>query len=275
MIMNIVEVINWGKEKLKNLENPKLEAEVLLSVVLKKDRLFLKVFDKKKLDIKQLNLYKKFVQKRSERIPVAQIIGYKIWNEFRIFVDENVLIPRDETEILCFKIKKYLEKQKKKNFKILDIGTGSGCISIFLKRHFPYSQVWGIDISEKALSIAQKNKKFQNLDVEFFYSDLFSTIKEGSAFDVIVANLPYVPSDLKVSLEVEKEPALALFSGMDGLDLIRRLADELRVNKIKFGLLFLEFLPSQKEAIAAIFQDKKVVFLSDVGGDVFFAKIED
>lgn len=273
--MNISEAIYWGSEKLSQLKNPKLEAEVLLSAVLEKDRVFVKTFVEKELEVKEFILYKKFIQKRSKSIPVAQILGYQYWNEFKILVDENVLIPRDETEILSLEIKKYLEKQKKENLKILDIGTGSGCISIFLKHYFPNSQVSGIDISQKALKIAQKNKKIQNLDIEFFYSDLFSNIKDGSKFDVMVANLPYVPSELKVSLEVKKEPALALFSGKDGLVLIRRLANELKMKNIIFQVLFLEFLPSQKEKIETIFHDKKITFLSDVGGDVFFAKIEE
>ncbi len=269
--MNIHQALLWGQSQLSNFDNPKLEAEVLLAEIIEKDRTFLKSHQEYKLSFFQQWKFKRWIKKRKNNIPVAQIIGYKKWAGFQIFVDKNVLIPRDETEILCKKI--VMEKRNFTPQKILDIGTGSGAIAIFLAHKFPGCEMSGIDISLKALKIAQKNTQSNDVHIKFLKSDLLKTLKNGSQFDIIVANLPYVPSGMDVSSEVKKEPNLAIFAGSDGLDLVRKLKLQIQDKKIQFSELWLEFLPIQKEAIQTIFSSYQVKFFTDCGGDVFFAKI--
>ncbi len=268
---NIQKSINWGTAKLKRLDNPKLEAEVLLADVLGCDRIYLRTHNLQELSFKQNWRFKSFINKRAKHIPVAQIIGYQEWAGIKILVNEHVLIPRDETEILVNEI---VKNQNPLPQTILDVGTGSGCISIFLKKHFSGSETTALDISKKALKQAKKNAKLHNVEINFQHSNLLEKISNNTTFDLIVANLPYVPENLEVSTDLSYEPQNAIFSGDDGLDLIRRLKTELVEKEIKFKELWLEFLPKQKYAIKKIFDGFEIEFVGDLGGDVFFAKVE-
>jgi release factor glutamine methyltransferase len=279
--MKICDALRWGTEELRLLEHPSLEAEVLLSHVLREERIFFKTHPEKKVSWWSFLLYKKCVQQRKKHVPVAYIVGYKNWGGMRILVNKNVLIPRDETEILCEHI--VAEKRNISPKCILDVGTGSGCIALSLARAFPLAQVTALDNSSKALTVARKN--FSNPDfvgnryicslprIRTVQSNLLEKIHTDSTFDLIVANLPYVPETLAVSPEVEKEPSEALFSGSDGLDLIRKFATQLTEKNIRFVELWLEFLPSQQKEIGGIFADYKVSFFTDSGGSIFFARV--
>jgi release factor glutamine methyltransferase len=266
----ISDALFWCTKKLINIENPKFEAEVLLAEILDKDRSFLRTHSDSLLDNRQRLKLRHWIQKRAKHIPIAYIQKYKLWNDLKIGVNKNTLIPRDETEILAQKI---VEQNSSSTKNILDIGTGSGCLAIFLKKSFPTAEVSGIDISRKALFIAKKNATQLKQIVHFFYSNLLQKIDSKLHFDIIVANLPYVPESIKVSKEVQKEPRGAIFAGDNGLALIQELKEELETKKITFGQLWLEFLPQQKEAIQEIFKSWNCDFQADIGGDVFFVKI--
>lgn len=266
--MNIKESLDWGKKQLGAFEYPFLESEILLAHALDQTRAFLKMFPFYDLEEEEVFLYKKFIQKRKEFIPVAYIIGHKEWGELELYIDESVLIPRDETENLCHLIRD-TEKSPKS---ILDIGTGSGAIALFLKKSFPSASLMGVDISKEALIVAQKNADTYKMDIDFRESDLLDTVPMDS-WDILVANLPYLPAHLSVSLDVRKEPSLALFSGEDGLDLIRRLEEQLTQKKVSFGSLWLEFLPKQKNKIEQIFSSYKILFQKNIEGQIFFARI--
>ena len=153
------------------------------------------------------------------------------------------------------------------------MGTGSGNIAIFLKQSFPCAKVQGVDISSKALKVACKNGRAHAPAIEFIQSALFTTIAENTSYDIIVANLPYVPQDVQVTREVSREPQEAIFAGNDGLDVLRAFEAQRRDKGIMFGELWLEFFPSQEKEIEKIFNTHRVDFLSDVGGVVRFAKI--
>jgi release factor glutamine methyltransferase len=217
-------------------------------------------------------------------------------------VNKHTLIPRDETEVLMHHIRDF-----ERDFvprKLLDVGTGSGCIALALQRIFldircseldldaatddknNTVSITAIDICAAALRMARNNEKnnlftpviLKSLEasaikINWVHSNLLQKILLGSAFDMIVANLPYVPAEIDVSREVEREPSTAIFSGGDGLFHIRRLAQELQTKKICFKELWLEFLPEQERAIADIFSRYQVKFLTDVGGDVYFAVV--
>jgi release factor glutamine methyltransferase len=273
--MNIKKAIIHGVKKLSKFDNPKLETEVLLSFIIKKDRIFLKIHQEYILNNSEISLYKKFLMKRVKNIPISYILGYKNWADLKIIVNRNVLIPRDETEILVYKIIEDLNNINYKNkINILDIGTGSGCIALYLNSKLKYIETTTcLDISEKALKVAKQNFKKQNLNATFIKSNLLENIPDNSYFDLIIANLPYVPIHTNISQDLSYEPSIALFSGNDGLNHIRDLYNQIELKKIKFKNLWLEFLPIQKKIIKDIFNKYKIKFYKDTGGDVFFARI--
>lgn len=271
--MQLKQVLIKAMQVLSDLDNARLESEVLLSAVLGKTRTWLKTHDDEVFTPEQVEIFHQYVKRRAQRVPVAYILGYKVWNDLKVLVDESTLIPRDETEVLAQKIVEANLEIKSESLNILDIGTGSGCISIFLKKHFSDSAVTALDISAEALKVAQKNAALHNTEVNFIQSDLLSEVSQKSHYDVIVANLPYVPASGSLAPEIYQEPRTAIFSGVDGLDLIRKLEKGLIEKEVSFNQLWLEFLPGQKTAIKEIFGHLKVEFLTDSGEDVFFAKI--
>jgi len=254
-----------------DLENPRLEAEALLCSLLQKNRTWLRTHSKDRLSFLDTLKFKYWVWRRSEGVPLAYIRGYQDWHDQKFVVNRSVLIPRDETETL---LRHIIENREQKVVSsVLDIGTGRGCLAIELKRFFGEAEVTALDISKKALSVARANAALHHQDVAFKHSDLLSVIEEGAQFDLIVANLPYVPTDIVITKEVKQEPSTAIFSGIGGLDHYRRLASELKSKNVRFNNLWLEFLPSQKDQIAVIFSDYAVEFRADVAGNLFFAEV--
>ena len=252
-----------------SFENPRLEAEMLLSDVLGVERSFLRTQKKKILPFWKRWKFQYLISLRLRHIPLAYIRGWKEWLGFRIFVTSSVLIPRDETEILI----RHIEETEINPQSILDMGTGSGCISVALAKKFPKAEVLAVDISWAALSVAKKNFRFHHLTINTAYSDLFSGIPFGAHFDVIVANLPYVPINISISKDVQKEPHEALFAGKDGLDLLRKFAQSIQKKKISYNSLWIEFLPQQWREVQALFSNQKIIPFRDVGGDIYFARV--
>lgn len=273
--MNISEATQWGSDQLGRFDNPKLETSILLSNVLNKDRVFLKINEDQILSESEISMFQSYIDKRAQSIPIAYIMGYKDFGNLRIKVTPDVLIPRDETETLCYKIIGDLGHNL--DVSLLDIGTGSGCIPIFLSKQLKIKKsqlrIKAVDVSSKALDIARENFEAHQVKGDFIESDLLNEVPANSHFNIITANLPYVPSGLSVAKDLSYEPEIAIFSGLDGLDHIRRLESQLAEKNITFNSLWLEFLPSQKDTISIIFQAYNVKFLTDEGGDVFFVKV--
>ena len=266
--------IAWASKRLQNLENPRLEAEILLAAVLGRDRVFLKKYPQYRLNIFEWARFYQWIRKRWRHVPVAHILGFKNWADLKIFVSKKVLVPRDETEILVHKIlESDIGECRPQKVKILDVGTGSGNIAIFCVKKFPKSDVWALDISRSALRLARRNARFHKANIHFLCSDLLQKVPSKSHFDLIIANLPYVPKKLPVSPEVRREPISAIFSGEDGLDHIRAFQKQLYEKKISFHETWLEFFPFQKSEIRKIFMPYRTEFFSDMGGEIFFAKI--
>jgi release factor glutamine methyltransferase len=265
----VSDLLCFGEKVLQEFSNPRLETEMLIVEVLREDRLSLRTNPERAVSFLQRWKFQHFVSLRLRNIPLAYIRGWKEWSGFRIAVSPSVLIPRDETEILIERMK----EQENSPTSILDMGTGSGCIALALAKQFPAARVTAVDISRAALSVAQKNFRTHRVSIETAYSDLLSAIPEGSSFDLIVANVPYVPTNFTISEEVQKEPEEALFAGEDGLDLIRKLAQQLREKKIQFQSLWLEFLPQQWEEVQQLFSENQVIPVRDAGGDIYFAHI--
>ena len=182
--------------------------------------------------------YTELLTRRLNGEPLQYIEEYIPFYSIQINVDQRCLIPRPETEFLIELIKNKSDNPKK----ILDVGTGTGCIALMLKKLYPESTVDACDISLEALDLAKENSEINNLEINLFQSDLLSDVEEVD-YDVIVANLPYIPTETLSSLEsevVDYEPLVALDGGVDGLLYINRLIKEIEEKDIRNLTLFLE-----------------------------------
>ena len=186
---------------------------------------------------------KEILQELKKGKPYQQILGHTEFYGNRFFVDENVLIPRPETEELLEITIQRLKNLKIKNLKILDVGTGSGIIPITLKKHFPDAEVSAMDISEKALEIAQKNADFHKTKINFIQADYLNTNLTVN-YDVIISNPPYIGIDENAEIEESVkgfEPNIALFSPTsDALIFYRKIAKDCENHLNENGLFFLE-----------------------------------
>ena len=195
---------------------------------------------------------------RSQGVPLQYILGETEFFGLMFQVDERALIPRPETEILVEMVLKSAAGQ----MKILDIGTGSGCIAVSLAKFLPEAQIDALDVSFEALSLAKENALINSADknINFLQSDLFSVFKKNNVnnrlrnYDIIISNPPYVRSgDINgLQKELAYEPRMALDGGADGLDFYRRIIAEAGNFLDKEGLLFLEIGFSQGEDIEKI-----------------------
>ena len=182
--------------------------------------------------------YTELLTRRLNGEPLQYIEEYIPFYSIQINVDQRCLIPRPETEFLIELIKNKSDNPKK----ILDVGTGTGCIALMLKKLYPESTVDACDISLESLDLAKENSEINNLEINLFQSDLLSDIEEVD-YDIIVANLPYIPTENLSSLEsevVDYEPLVALDGGVDGLLYINRLIKEIEEKDITNLTLFLE-----------------------------------
>lgn len=197
--------------------------------------------------------------------PVQYVLGEAWFAGMKFFVDENVLIPRPETEELVNWMIEDLKKNQQSIFNIqysvLDIGTGSGCIAIALKRKLPQASIFALDVSAAALKVAQKNAKDQDVLIEFFQYDFLneSGWTEIRKFDVLVSNPPYVKQGEKRSMQknvLEFEPHLALFvSDEDALIFYRKIALFGKFHLNQGGYIYVEINEMLGDAVAALFKD--------------------
>ena len=252
--MNVLELINFGTKELKQnkIETSRLDSELLLSKILKKNREEILInLDQEDCE-KYLTKYKKMLLRRSKHEPIAYITEEKeFWSKI-FFITSDALIPRPETELMVEKIIKIF---KNKNISILDIGTGSGCILISLLSELTNSQGVGIDISKKALTIAKKNSEKHRTKnkIKFLNKSLESRLYQK--FDLVVSNPPYIKSSDYKNLkeDVKKyEPRIALDGGNDGLDLIKKVIYKTKdILKVK-GILALEIGNGQFKKVSKI-----------------------
>ncbi len=256
--MTIKQAITKGMIMLKsnNVESPKLKARLLLQYVLDKPRQYIIVYDNKEIDKQQQWQYFVNIEKLTKGIPLQHITHRQEFMKMDFFVDENVLIPRPDTEILVEEVIKIAQKYDSP--RILDLCTGSGAIAISLKKFVPNADITAVDISEKALEIAQKNAKKLETKINFLKSDLFDKL-DNKKFDIIVSNPPYIRKDeiKKLSEEVQKEPKIALDGGEDGLDFYRIIAEQ-AINYLKTGsFLCFEIGYNQKNDVIKIIEDEQ------------------
>lgn len=229
-MLSIKEALVFGRKELGS----SLESEILLAFVLHQERSYLLAHDRERLSPDAFQSFEKLAADRKAGRPISYITRDKEFFGLPFYVDERCLIPRPETELLVEMTLWEISRQKLRHPKILDIGTGSGAIAIALGHTLPDAKIIGIDISNKALEVAEINrKKFGLSNVSFLQSDLLEKVTYHD-FDVIVANLPYIGEEKFSFVEkevVENEPLAALFGGYDGLDLYRRLFRDLALTR--------------------------------------------
>jgi len=249
-------VLDWtrGHFEKQEIDAPRLTAELLLAHLLKITRVKLYVDLDRPMQKGELAEYKALIQRRLAHEPTQYLMGTREFYGRPFAVDARVLIPRNETELLVEVVLRALPKDAPS--RVLDLCTGSGCIALSIAAERPQASVWATDLEPGALEVAKANAEALGLGarVTFMQGDLFAAVPVGPTFDLIVSNPPYVKTSELATLqkEVRREPRTALDGGVDGLDLIRRLAAEALPRLKPGGLLALEIGEDQGPATAEL-----------------------
>lgn len=257
--MNIKQALEEAKNILKsnNFEDSNIIAKELLSYVLKKDKVYLTInLDNDLTDI-EYDEFTKCIKEIIDGKPLQYITQKQEFMGMKFFVNEDVLIPQPDTEILVETVLDICKRYGKQSLRILDLCTGSGAIAIPLSKILN-TQVFASDVSTKALEVAEKNNVLNNSKVEFIESNLFEQIN-GGKFDIIVSNPPYIKNEeiKSLSKQVQNEPYIALAGGEDGLDFYRKIIDEAYKHINKNGYLCLEIGYDQKEDLIKLIKQNE------------------
>ncbi len=277
--MTVLECIQRSAEFLarKGVESPRLQAELLLAHVLKLPRMNLYLNFERGLIPGEVDELRELIKRRGQREPLQQIVGSTSFCGFEIVVNRHVLVPRPETEILAELGWEFLnglgragcprpagtqmrhgEAPAPYQPRVLDFGTGSGCLAVALAAKCPQARITALDISDEALAVARQNLARHGLAerVQLVQGNGFAALPEAALFDLIISNPPYIPTAEIKTLEPEVrdfDPRAALDGGADGLDFTRRLAAEASALLAEGGRLMLEFGDGQAEAARDIF----------------------
>ena len=266
--VNIENAIKEAVEILKknSIASAFLEARILMSFVTNLSREDI-IFKSAQINLSQdqKDKYLELIHKRSKKIPLAHLTNNREFFANNFYVDENVLDPRPDSETMIeMIIKKY---QKTSFLNLCEIGCGSGCLIISLLKHFKDWRGLGVDISKKALEIAQKNAQSNEVfsKIEFLESNLFKNFQDNQIFDIIISNPPYIPSADIENLQDEVrlfEPRIALDGGCDGLDFYRNIANQSRKFLKNKGSIFLEIGYNQSQEVVDIFEKSNFKFIN-------------
>ena len=256
--MTISEAIKKGMIEIKNenIEEPKLKSRLLMQSILNQTRQYVIVNDMEELEKNKEEQYFSAIKILKKGIPIEHITHQKEFMKLNFFVDKNVLIPRQDTEILVEEVIKIAQKTNAK--KILDLCTGSGAIAVSLAKYLPQSEITAIDISNDALKIAKKNAVSNNVEnqITFISSDMFTNLNEEK-FDIIVSNPPYIKTNVidNLDIQVKNEPHIALDGGKDGLYFYKKIINE-SYQYLKYkGFLCLEIGFDQKIDVIEIIEN--------------------
>lgn len=226
------------------INTAKLDVEIILVNCLRKNRTYLHANPELEIDNITLQEANRMVKQRIKRIPIAYIIGYKEFYGRNFNVNKNTLIPRPESETIIDLLKNIYSE---KTIKLIDVGTGSGCLGITAKIECPALDVTLIDISQQALQTAALNAKALATQITTLQSDLLENYTENA--DIIIANLPYVDKLWERSPETNHEPSLALFADDNGKDLIKKLIVQSTDKLSNGGYLIIEADPIQHDCL--------------------------
>ena len=304
--MKIKDAIEYGYFSLTSDSEGMLKTKMVLAYILDVSRDYLITHDDQELTESQEREFKSYIDELIEGYPVQYITHSQYFRGTKFYVDENVLIPQPDTEVLIDETIKIINKYEQKNpdekLSILDMCTGSGAIVVSLAKEKPNNTYYASDISQEALKVANMNALENKVDISFMQGDLFDAIakkeerdeldyenymnfvKYGDGmtkpvskpvpytFDIIVANPPYIESGTipKLSSEVKHEPSIALDGGMDGLDFYRRIASESTRFLNSIGYVIVEIGYNQKDYVESIFKTLRyqdVFTVQDLAGN--------
>lgn len=245
--MRVEELIIYGKKYVHSTH-----AKMLLSDLLGINSLELLNYLDQIVENDIVNEYKKRIESLKNNKPIQYVIGNVNFYGNSFLVNENVLIPRFETEELVENTLKYIEELfPNKKLKVIDLGTGSGCIGITLKKKNPNLDVTLLDISEKALEVAKNNAELLEVDVELIKNDMLKNITDK--YDIIISNPPYIKTNEEIQDIVKNnEPHLALYAGEDGLDCYKKILKQAPNNLNSEFLIAFEIGETQAEDIKKI-----------------------
>lgn len=271
IILNIQEIQKYCIERLKenNIDDYNLKSKLLICALINKSKEYLIIHNKEELAEEKILEIKNNLDKIIKGYPIQYITGKQEFMGLDFLVNENVLIPQPDTEVLAeevINISKKIEKPE-----ILDLCTGSGAIAVAVKKHVQNTNIIASDISYKALEVAKINAKNNNVEVQFIQSDLFNNI--DNKFDIIVSNPPYIRTEVinKLSLEVQNEPHIALNGGQDGLDFYRNIVNNAYKYLEMDGYLALEIGYDQKQDVVKIIESshsyKEIYLKKDLAGN--------
>ncbi|WP_019851542.1 peptide chain release factor N(5)-glutamine methyltransferase [Desulfitobacterium sp. PCE1] len=277
--MRIIDALLWGEQELNlaQVENPRWDADLLLGHILSLRREQLYLERDQALSSDQEAAYKRLISCRAEREPLQYILKHQEFMGLDFYVDERVLIPRADTEIL---VEKVLEIKKKWKHsadeagggappRIADLCTGSGALAISIAHYWPQAEVVGTDLSRSALDVAQFNGERLGVRIEWRQGDFLAPIR-GDVWDLIVSNPPYVTQEeySELAPEIAKEPSMAFLGGVDGLDFYRELAREARSLLKEKGMILVEIGWQQGDSVARLFQQQgfHTRIFQDLGG---------
>ena len=275
--MIIKEVLKSSIEEINklNIEDASMKVKMLLSDILGKEKEYLLIHDNEELSQDVLdNFYAKLNRLKDEE-PIQYILNKQEFMGFEFYVDENVLIPQPDTEIL---VEEVVDISKKINnnsneLRVLDMCTGSGAIAISLSKLIENASVSASDISDGALNVAKENAIKNSVNIEFYKSDLFNDISKNVKFDIIVSNPPYIQTEVikGLSKEVQSEPFIALDGGEDGLVFYREIIKNAKDYIIEDGYLALEIGYDQKEKVMELARKEnvfsKIESIKDLSGN--------
>lgn len=256
-----MKILELYKNSAKELEQQgiltsKLDVKILLSYLLNIDSKELIMYFNQHIEQKFINTFNQLLKRRLNREPIANIVNKKSFWSYDFFVNENVLTPRNDSEILIEAVLSNYNNMQE-GLKILDLGTGSGCLILSLLKMYKNASGLAVDISEKALKVAKQNAENLKINnIKFLKNNWNDNIEDK--FDIIISNPPYIPTKEIKELEPEVNkfnPLLALDGGEDGLNCYRYLAKSLEKNLKENTKIFLEIGKNQEKDIEKIFNE--------------------
>ena len=264
------DALEYGKQRLQEceIEDANLDAWLLLEYVSGISRSWYFVHEDEEISENDIEEYQILIEQRGKHIPLQQLTKEAYFYGMKFFVNENVLIPRQDTEVLVEQVLS-LSKEKE-NLKLLDMCTGSGCILLALLANLKQASGTGVDLSEKALEVAQRNGKELGIEVSWVQSDLFD--KVSGSYDIIVSNPPYIETSVIEGLMDEVklyEPRMALDGTEDGLFFYREITMQAGKYLKNNGILAFEIGYNQGKAVSEFMKEngyKEVQVLQDLAG---------
>ena len=268
--MNYQKILDYGTKLLNinKIKNPQLDSELILSKVLNKTREQILTNFNDKMNQRQIDKFNVYLSRRQKKEPIAYILGFKDFWKYNFLINKSVLIPRPDTEIIIEETLKYIPRNK--SIKILDIGTGSGCIIISVLKERRKCSATALDISKKALKVAKTNAKLHHLENKIEFINIDIDKYKSNKYDLILSNPPYIKNISLNRLDGDvrlHEPRLALSGGFDGYGEIKKVIEKstklLKVN----GKLIIEIGYKQRSQ-SVIFLKKNGFYINKICKDL-------